>query len=72
MTGLSLALGELRTYVQTTGEETDETIQRLQSLIEQTATRLKSPLHKPASGLTTWETTWRTRWQRFPLHPGIQ
>jgi ABC-type transporter Mla subunit MlaD len=41
VTGLSLALGELRTYVQTTGEETDETIQRLQSLIEQTATRLE-------------------------------
>lgn len=41
VTGLSLALGELRTYVQATGEETDETIQRLQSLIEQTATRLE-------------------------------
>ena len=41
VTGLSLALGELRTYVQTTGEETDEAIQRLQSLIEQTATRLE-------------------------------
>lgn len=41
VTGLNLALGELRTYVQTTGEETDETIQRLQSLIEQTAAWLE-------------------------------
>lgn len=41
VTGLSLALGELKTYVETVEGVTDDTIQRLQSLIEQTATKLE-------------------------------
>ena len=41
VTGLSLALGELKTYVETAGNETDQNIQHLKSLIEQTATQLE-------------------------------
>ena len=41
VTGLSLALGELKTYVETTGDVTDQSIQYLKSLIEQTATQLE-------------------------------
>lgn len=41
VTGLSLALGELKTYVETAGDETDKNILHLKSLIEQTATQLE-------------------------------
>lgn len=41
VTGLSLALGELKTYVETVGDETDQNVQLLKSMIEQTANQLE-------------------------------